>query len=242
LCDYETIVRNHNLAVDFSAAPMKLENNPVEEHLQFLMKMIAEKMILAVQVVLGSDAAMRAVFCGSVEAAFEGARNFAQRIFGHRVSRGYDFLMAEVRPPLDINLYQLQKSLENCQAAVADGGTVILFSPCHEGIGSREFYELAKSWSPGEGAMPEGRGSFGRHKLYRVWHIAQRIHVYLYSGLMEGVSDRVFFKTVRDPQRMIDNSAKNHEYLTIALVRDSGHTVLTREMSATNTITITEET
>lgn len=226
LCDYETIVRNHNLAVDFSAAPMKLEGNPVEEHLQSLMRMIPDKKILAVQMVLGSGSDIRAVFCGGLEKAFGSARDFAEGTFGHRTDRKYDVVLAEVRPPLDSNLYQLQKSLENCQSAAADEGTAILFSRCREGIGSRQFYDLAGRWSPGDGAIPEGKGSFGRHKLYRVYKIGHRIHIHLYSELAEGVPEKVFFKSARSPQRIIDNSAKNCEYMRVALVRDAGHTVL----------------
>jgi nickel-dependent lactate racemase len=226
LCDYGTIVRNHNRAVDFAAAPMKLEGNPVEEHLQLLMQMIPDKEILAVQTVLDSDSEIRAVFCGRLEEAFEEARDFSEGTFGHRADHKYDIVLAEVRPPLDSNLYQLQKSLENCQSAAADEGIAILFSPCREGIGSRQFYDLGGSWSPADGGMPEGTKSFGRHKLYRVYKIGRRIRIFLYSELAKGVPERVFYGTTRLPQRIIDNSAKNCEYMRVALVRDAGHTVL----------------
>lgn len=226
LCDYNTTVRNHNLAVSFSATPMKLEGNPVEEHLQSLMKLIPDKKIFSIQLVVGKDSDIQAVFCGALEGSFNQARELSARISEFKIGERYDLLLAEVRPPLDSNLYQLQKSLENCQSAVADGGTMILFSPCSEGIGVDSFYRLAEKWNPNNNDLPEGAGDFGMHKLYRVSKIGHRISINLYSELPKGVPDRVFFKTMREPQSLINKLAEEKQHLRIALVHDAGHTVL----------------
>ena len=67
-------------------------------------------------------------------------------------------------PPLDGNLYQGQKGVENCQAAVRDGGCLVLVSACGDGIGSDHFFDLARSWDR-EGNTPlEGSPGFGSHK------------------------------------------------------------------------------
>lgn len=226
LCDFDTTVRNHNLAVKFTAAPMKLEGNPVAEHLQSLMKLISNKKILGIQLVTGSGMKIRAVFCGSLEESFRKAGELSARIFENRIKEKYDLLLAEARPPLDSNLYQLQKSLENSQQAVSDEGTILLLSPCHEGIGLDSFYRLAEDWNPDD-SLIEGRRSFGRHKLYRVYRIGQRIKVHLYSELPDGAPDRVFFRTAREPQKIINRLTEDNSRLRVALVRDSGHTVLT---------------
>jgi len=226
LTDFETTVRNHNRAVSLDARPMKLEGNPIEENLQFLMKFIDGEKLFSIQLVLGNGGEIHAAFCGQIQPSFDRAAEYAASIYGHQLATGYDLLLAEVIPPLDSNLYQLQKSLENCQSAVNDRGTAILFSPCHEGIGSDSFYRLAARWSPDEQALPDGVDAFGRHKLSRVYDIGRRIKVILYSDLDEGISDRVYYKTEKDPQRIIDKLGKKNKFVKTALVHNAGHTVL----------------
>jgi len=226
LCDYETTVRNHNRGINFLAVPLKLDGNPIEEHFRQLMQHVEHKNILAIQIVMGQERTMQYVFCGTLAESFHRAAGLSRRMFGHRVNSPYDLILAEVRPPLDSNLYQLQKSLENCQSAVADKGTVILFSPCREGIGAENFYRLADRWSPDSGVILGHNDNFGIHKLYRVNRIGRRINVKLYSELAYGIPDKVFFPGERNPQTTIDNLAKNRQYIAVALVRDAGHTVL----------------
>jgi lactate racemase len=229
LCDYETIVRNHNRAVSFKAAPLKLKGNPIEEHLESLMNFVPAGKIFSIQTVSGSNGRIRGIFCGILESSFQRAVECAHKIYGFKARHKYDLILAEVRPPLDSNLYQLQKSLENCQQAISDGGTVILFSPCRGGVGSESFYTLADRWRPG--AIPDSRGEdlFGIHKLYRTNAIGERVNVFLYSELAPGVPDKVYFKSAAKPQEIVYNIASTKRSPKVALVRDAGHVVLTRE-------------
>jgi nickel-dependent lactate racemase len=226
LCDYQTTARNHNKGVSFQASPMTLAGNPVEEHFRRLMRFVEGKALFSIQVVQGNEGEIRAVYCGKLEETFREAAELARSIFGHKVSERYDLILAETLPPLDANLYQLQKSLENCQAGAVDGGTALLFSPCREGVGSDEFYRLAERWQEAEDAPADSVDSFGIHKLARVKKIGERIDVYLHSELPAGTSDKVFFRSAPDPQSIIDKIGKEKKYLRTGVVRDAGHTVL----------------
>ena len=66
--------------------------------------------------------------------------------------------------------------------------------------------------------------AFGMHKLHRVEKMANRLNVNLYSELDEGVSDRVFFRTIKNPQLLINNILEGKKKAKVALVRDAGHT------------------
>ncbi len=224
VCDYETTARNHRLAVSFDSAPMRLDGNPVAEGLKQLMELVSDRPLFGIQIVGAVDTGLRAVLCGELHDAFERACAVSRNMFENRVEQPYDLILAEVLPPLDSNLYQLQKSLENCQVAVRDGGAVILFSPCREGIGSEHFYRLAERYRTGDDGIMD---AFGIHKLVRVEKIGKRLDVFLHSMLDEGVAERVFFKSIRDPQRIVDHMVEKRRLLSSALVHDAGHTVLT---------------
>ena len=71
LCDYDTTARNHNLAVSFKAMPMKLGNNPIEEHLQSLMNLLPQKEIFSIQIVLSGDNDIAGIFCGELKQSFK---------------------------------------------------------------------------------------------------------------------------------------------------------------------------
>jgi nickel-dependent lactate racemase len=226
VCDFETTARNHRHAVSFEAMPMKLKGNPVSENLDRLMQCVSDKTVFGIQIVGSHGGGIYSITCGGLADSYECACGLAAECFGHKVDERYDLVLAEVYPPLNLSLYQLQKSLENCQPAIADGGTVILFSPCREGIGSRAFYDLADRWQTGTLSAAE---SFGIHKLRRVHDIGERTNVYLYSELDDGISDRVYFKTTKYPGEIIESLAEKTDTLHAALVHDAGHTVLTMQ-------------
>jgi nickel-dependent lactate racemase len=222
LCDYRTIVRNHELATSLKAAPMKLDGNPVDEHFRSLMRLISTDKIFSIQIVQGGKGEMATVFCGDIFESFDAAKLYSTDLFGIHTEIEYDLLLCEVQPPLDSNLYQLQKSLENCQSAVKNGGKIMLFSSCREGIGEDNFYRLADTWNPEVETQQDD--DFGIHKLRRVYDIGRRIDINLFSEMPGGVPEKVFFNSVEKPQQIIDDFIK--ESMHVCLVRDAGHTVL----------------
>ncbi|MBN2227768.1 MAG: DUF2088 domain-containing protein [candidate division Zixibacteria bacterium] len=226
ICDYETTARNHRRAVSFDAAPMRLDGNPVAEGLEQLMELVAGRPLFGIQIVGAVDTGLQAVICGELREAFERACDISRGMFENRITQLYDLVLAEVLPPLDSNLYQLQKSLENCQTAIRDGGAVILFSPCREGIGSEHFYNLAERYRAGGDGIND---AFGIHKLVRVEKIGRRLDVFLHSTLDEGVAEHVFFSSIRNPQRVVNRVVETKPQVSFALVHDAGHTVLTMQ-------------
>ncbi len=226
ICDLATIARNHNKAVSLDAMPMKLHDNPVEEHLQELVGILPEKEIICIQTIQDSKKIGEAIFVGNLDSAFQKGVGLSREIYGNDCTADHDLILAEVLPPLDANLYQLQKSLENCRGALKKGGTVLLFSPCDEGIGSSSFYSLAEKWDPQDEIIPEGPDVFGIHKLSRVYEMNKLYDIYLYSNLGKGVPEKVYFQSTDDPQKIIDNVVVRNSSAKVGLVHDAGHTVL----------------
>jgi nickel-dependent lactate racemase len=227
LTDQKTVERNHNLANSLEAAPLRLKGNPVADHLEQMMRMINPGKFFTVQTVNDSRADVFGLFFGRLDRAFADAATLAGKIYARRVPRLYDALICEILPPLDRDLYQAQKAVENCQRAVRDGGTLVVVSPCDEGVGSRYFFDLAANWDVARNASRDGKLHFGSHKLSRVVSIKARIDVRLHSDLPDDTARQVFYEPLADVSDFIKGQAARQPEYAVGVVRDAGGTVLT---------------
>lgn len=226
LTDLATIERNHNLANSLEAQPMRLKGNPVAEHLGQLLDLVDLEKYFTAQIVMDARRNVAGVYCGRLDKAFEEAIGLASKLYGHPVTGKYDLAIAALNPPLDRNLYQAQKALENCQAAVVDGGAVVVVSGCEEGIGSKFFFDLAKQWDRETNLAADGIQRFGSHKLSRVNAMGKRIAVRLFSELPADQVRQVFYEPVEDLQVFVKGFFKERTNGRLAVVEDAGHAVL----------------
>lgn len=225
ICDLRTIERNHNMADSLAAQPMKLDNNPVAEHLNALLGLIDVSKIFSIQLVLDATDTVAGIFCGSLSDSFHEATKMAREIYACKYAGQYDTVLCELLPPLDDNLYQVQKALENCQSAVRDGGACIVVAACAGGIGSEHFYKLASIWDRASNRATDGIQRFGSHKLARVNTISGRILVGIYSDLAPDTTRHVFYESIGDLNLYLDKRLGSGA--RVAIVRNAGHTVLT---------------
>jgi len=226
LTDLATVTRNHNLANSLEAAPLRLIGNPVAEHLDRLLATIDTSRFLSVQVVLDAGRRIAGCYCGTLAESFERATVLAAHLYAHHAPLAYDLILAEMLPPLDGNLYQGQKGVENCQAAVRDGGRLVLVSACEDGIGSDHFFDLARSWDRERNAPREGSPGFGSHKLSRVVTMSNRIGLLVCSDLDDDIVRQVFYEPLDNLQEFLYSSQNACEKRNVAVVQDAGNTVM----------------
>lgn len=225
ICDLKTIERNHNMADSLAAQPMKLDSNPVAEHLDSLLKLVDLNKIFSIQVTMDATDTVAGIFCGSLSDSFHEATMMARKIYACEFNDQYDVALCELLPPLDDNLYQVQKALENCQPAVRDGGACIVVAACSGGIGSEHFYKLAEIWDRAANRAADGVQRFGSHKLARVNAISGRILVGIYSELAPDTTSHVFYESIADLNVYLEKRLGSGA--RVAIVRNAGHTVLT---------------
>lgn len=238
LCDLATTTRNHNMANSLEAAPLRLKGNPVADHLQSLLAFVSDLNIVSIQVVADISHRIGAICIGSLENSFTRAVAVAEKVYAQHVTAPYDAVLCEVLPPLDKNMYQVQKAVENCQAAVRDGGTLINVAACKEGIGSEHFFDEASRWDSVNNRPGDGVYRFGSHKLTRMVLHQRRINVCLKSELPDADVSTVFYHPVKDVgSHLAKQLGKN---VRVAVVRDAAHTVLSLNHS-TYTISSTQE-
>lgn len=226
LANRATIERNHNLANSLECRPLRLAGNPMAEHLDEMLRLFGPEKVFSIQVVSDATHHIGQVFCGRIDKAFTEAVRASEALYARSVTRPYDLIMAEVRPPLDRSLYQVQKALEHCQTAVVDRGTVVVVAACQDGIGKRNFYELSDEWDRANNRPKDGIPRFGSHKLSRVLAMTRRINVKLYSQLPDDQPRHVFYESVHDLQALISECLEKNNRKRLAIVHDAGHTVL----------------
>jgi nickel-dependent lactate racemase len=145
------------------------------------------------------------------------------------VDTPYDIVVSVVYPPLDKNLYQLQKSYENVAAAVRSGGTVLLISGCLEGSGDGRFLKLAEKAATGE-LHVDGQSEWmlmGIHKVKRTERLTERLTLVLVSTLPSSDLEFLPIQSRADIDSAVAELTKEYGLnCNIAVVLDSATQVL----------------
>lgn len=239
LADIESTRRNHALAVSMDAQPLRITGNPLAEHLDRLLNLIQLPHLFSIQIVVGRGQKILGWFCGDLRDSFARAQDAARQVYSFGVSQRFDLVIAEVHYPLDRNLYQMQKAIENNAAAVKDGGTIMAVSKCREGIGNDEFYNLAKELKDRKTVLAHSRLAsppLGIHKLSRIVEMSQRISVKALTGLPPEILERAFIEPALSIDAEIESlRKKRNSGIDILLVRDAGLLVATLKHNDTPT-------
>ncbi|MGQ9706712.1 MAG: nickel-dependent lactate racemase [bacterium] len=180
------IINNHKFALSDRANVFELANNPVHEDMMEFASFITDKWkVFSIQIVLDRDASIHSIHYGDLTDSFIKACDDAKLIFKREIEKKYKVAIAIARPPLDIDLYQSLKAVENIHSAVEDGGIIILVSPCREGVGEKNFYNLltSKKSRPEILKEIEENYTFGAHKTYRLLKKMEKYRIWLYSDL-----------------------------------------------------------
>ncbi|WP_148228966.1 nickel-dependent lactate racemase [Parasphaerochaeta coccoides] len=201
---YETIVANHRLALSEKAQSLALEGNPVHEDMMDALRHISAP-VFSIMSVLDKEQGIAAVTAGDITDSFHAAVDVAKKVFCVKIPRKADIVISVAKFPMDINLYQSQKAIDNGAHAVKDGGILILVSACREGIGGKTFADLlARSSSPEDALERISREyKLGYHKAAKMAAIMQRMTVFAVTNLDAGLQESLFLTPVGTVQEAI---------------------------------------
>lgn len=226
LSDIESNRCNHARAVSRDAQPLRLTGNPVAEDLDQLLSMVRLDHLLSIQLVTGREHNILGCFCGDLHQSFASAAVLSKAVYSKTIDRMFDLIIAEMRPPLDRNLYQMQKGIENCAAAVRDGGMILVVSACEEGIGNDEFHKLAVRLQSVEAVLAAAENPnppLGIHKLSRIIELSRRIGVRALTSLEPQVLREVFIEPAGSIIDLIEGlRERTQKPLDLLVVRDAG--------------------
>lgn len=224
---FDTIERNHRLAMEDGAEVLRLEGNPVNREMDEALDMLSAKKLFAVLAVLDRSHGIQAVQAGNVKVSFQQAAAHVRRLFSVPVADRADIVVAVATHPLDLDLYQAQKALENGSLALRDGGTLILVSACRDGIGNDAFLSVMDEAGTPDGvlAITSGRYRLGYHKAARLAAMAKKATLRAVVGVGDAAAQTAFMEPHASAQDALDCSLTASRDADVLVLMDAGTTV-----------------
>ena len=225
---FETIQANHKLALDPAADNLALAGNPVHEDMMDMMALLSEKHMYSIQMVLDHQHRIHMAFAGDLDTSWRAAVEHADGHYVVELSQRYDVVVAAAPYPMDYDLYQSQKALENGSLALKDGGILILVSKCRHGIGDETFFQLmARATTPQE-VLESIAGDYvlGYHKAARLALIALRGEMWGVTGLPDEDLEAAFIRPFSSVQKAVDSAlARKGPNARVLFLMDASITV-----------------
>ena len=124
----ETVRRNHSLMMSPNSQLGKLHGNPVyEDHMEGVALFAQKHRLFNFNAILDAQKRFLKIFAGDWKESHLAACQFVEQVYGAPISQPADIVIASCGGyPKDINIYQLQKTMDNAWCAVREGGVVII--------------------------------------------------------------------------------------------------------------------
>lgn len=205
---FKTIEQNHKFALKPEAQGLAVKGNPVHEDMIDALKTIENKEIFSIQTVLDRERKIYAAAAGHINDSFYAAVEKANDVFCVKLKEKTDIVVSVAPYPMDVDLYQSQKALDNGKLALEKGGILILVSKCRTGVGPPTFFKLLSSCkTPSEALDTIDKGfKLGYHKAAKMAEIATWAEMWGVTDLKDDEMESVFIKPFHSLQDAIDTA------------------------------------
>jgi len=207
---YESVELNHKLALENGVDVMALEGNPLHEDLEEAAGLLGDKPIFSIQLVLDAKDQIADAFAGSLASTFDKGVQSARGIFSVPIPEQIDVVVAVAEPPLDKNLYQAHKAIENVKSVLKTDGILILIAACLEGIGNDGFARLLSTSDSPDDVLRSIRNSYklGHHKAARIAELVQNTQLWAVSELSDNILKSLFILKKGNAQFALDEAIR----------------------------------
>jgi nickel-dependent lactate racemase len=204
---FRTIEANHKQALSPKARSLALEGNPVHEDMMDALPLIKAP-VFSFMTVLDKEQQVAAASAGDLLTSFYAAVETARRIFCVSIPAKADIVVSVAKFPMDIDLYQSQKAIDNGALALKDGGALILISSCRDGIGDEAYARLlAEASSPADALERISAGyKLGYHKAAKMAEVSGRAEVLAVTELSGERLASMFIGKAPSPQEALDGA------------------------------------
>lgn len=226
---YDCIEANHKLATSSAAQLLTLEGNPVAEDLDDAGELVRQKFdVFAIMTVLDGVGNVYAAATGDLDTSFRSLLPKADEVFVAPIEEEADIVVTVAREPMDIDLYQSQKALENARLAMKRGGIMMLVSPCRTGTGAREFLDLLSAEETPEAVLDHIRREYrlGYHKAGKMVELALMGDLWAVTPLNETIITKAKMRPFSSVSQAMDEALKGKgKGARVLVVMDGGMTI-----------------
>jgi len=207
IASYKTIEQNHKLALSPKAKSLALQGNPVHEDMIDALKSV-KKNIFAIMTVLDMNHNLYAATSGDINDSFFLAIEKANDVFVVKIKEKADIVVSVAKFPMDIDLYQSQKAIDNAKLALNKDGIIILVSKCRSGIGHDSFVNLMGSCDSPKEVLEKIEREYviGYHKAAKMAEIGLWAQTWGVTDLPHDVLEKVFVKPFDTLQAAVDRA------------------------------------
>ena len=191
----DSIQGNHSMMIMEEAHAGKLEGNPVRADIEEACAMVGVDFIL--NVVLDEHKRIAVAVAGDVIQAHRAACRHLDKHYLCPIPQLADIvLVSQGGAPKDLNLYQVQKALDNAGQAVRPGGIIVLIGSCREGLGEKTFEEWMLGASGPDELVERIQKDFrlGGHKAAAIATVRKKADIFLVSDLEDSLVRRLFME------------------------------------------------
>lgn len=193
-----TTTFNHRMVLDPRCRAGVLAGNPAHEDMLEGCRLVGPDFL--VNVVLSPAGKLLYVAAGDVEQAHLDGCRAADRLLKTSIECPYDVVIASAGgAPLDIDLRQAHKGMENACAALRPGGMLYYYADCSDGLGSAKLEQYLKMYASDAEMECALREHFvvGGHKALWLARLGRRYDVHLVTNLDPAMVAHCGFRAVR---------------------------------------------
>ncbi len=198
----ETIRVNHSFMLDEHAGLGKTVGNPVyEDQMEGVALFAKGRSLFLFNAILNAKHQFLKMFAGDYIAAHKAACRFVDEVYGCVIPEEAELVVASCGGyPKDINVYQMQKTMDNAMCAVKKGGVVILFADCEEGSGSKVLEETFRRLKTPKAIKCELEHDFriGANKAFAITRPLSKARYILVTRLDKALAKDMLFTAAVD--------------------------------------------
>jgi nickel-dependent lactate racemase len=132
----------------------------------------------------------------------------SHEVFSVEIKEKADIVVAVAPHPMDVDLYQSQKALDNAKHALNPNGILILVSRCRSGVGHDTFVQLLSSAKDPQDALDKIKEKYvlGYHKAAKMAEIARWAKMWAVTNIDADLMKSIFIHPYRSIQRALDEA------------------------------------
>jgi len=227
VASYKTIEQNHKLAMRMEAQSLVLDGNPVHEDMMDALEVVKGKEIFSIQMVLDRHQNIYKVAAGDLNKAFATAVEWANEVFSVPIPEKADLVISVAPYPMDVDLYQSQKALDNGKWALKEGGKIVMVSKCREGVGHATFLkQLSTSKDPKKVLEELGKEyKLGYHKAAKMAEIMVWADVWAVTDLDDEMICSANMRQFRTVADAVKEALKEDPKARVLILMDGSVTI-----------------